>query len=55
MSSTKTCAGCSSPSGSFAAKYSGVAIKLCATCAARLLAGESKSDVIKTISLKEVA
>jgi hypothetical protein len=55
MSSTKKCAGCSSPSDSFAAAFNGVAITLCADCASRLLAGESKSDVIKTISLKEVA
>jgi hypothetical protein len=47
MSSTKTCAGCSSPSDSFAAKYSGVAIKLCADCASRLLSSESKETVIK--------
>jgi hypothetical protein len=55
MTTNTTCAGCSSPSGSFAATHNQVVITLCADCASRLLAGESKSDVIKTISLKEVA
>jgi hypothetical protein len=49
------CAGCTSPAGPFAATVNGMAMPLCAACAARLTTGESKSDVIKTISLKEVA
>jgi hypothetical protein len=53
--STTQCAGCTSPAGPFTCAVNGVLVRLCAKCAARLTAGESKSEIIKTIKLKEVA
>ena len=55
MTTNTTCAGCSSPSDSFAAAFNGVAITLCADCASRLLAGESKGDVIKSVNKSQEA
>jgi hypothetical protein len=53
--STTQCAGCTSPSGPFACTVNSVLVRLCAECAARLTAGESKTDVVKTIKFKENA
>jgi hypothetical protein len=50
--STSNCAGCSGIAGPFAVTVNGMAMPLCAECAARLLAGESKTDVVKTIKFK---
>jgi hypothetical protein len=47
MSSIKTCAGCTSPAGPFAATVNNVLVRLCTECAARLLRGESKREVVK--------
>lgn len=55
MSGINTCAGCASPSGPFAASFNAVAIKLCSSCASRLLKGESKDSVIKTTMKREAA
>jgi hypothetical protein len=51
--STTNCAGCTSPSGPFTCAVNGVLVRLCAECAARLTAGESKADVIRTTTDKQ--
>lgn len=53
--STTICAGCASSSGPFTCVYNGIAVLLCSTCADRLLGGESKSTIIKTIQKREAA
>jgi hypothetical protein len=55
MTANTTCAGCTNPAGPFACAVNGMAMPLCAECAARLMKGESKNDVVKTIKFKENA
>jgi hypothetical protein len=55
MTANTTCAGCTNPAGPFACTVGGIHLSLCSTCAARLLVGEKKNDVIKTIKFKEAA
>jgi hypothetical protein len=50
--STSNCAGCSGIAGPFACAVNGMAMPLCAECAARLTTGEPKGDVIKTNNQK---
>lgn len=45
------CIGCSDPPGPFFCIVGNVQVQLCASCAARLLAGESKGDVIKSTNI----
>jgi hypothetical protein len=50
MSAGHTCAGCAAPTQSFDCVVAGVRVQLCAQCAGRLLAGEARRDVIKSVS-----
>ena len=54
MSRRDPCAGCGEPAEAFAASFNGRAIQLCSKCAARLAAGESKRDVIRSEHIAEV-
>jgi hypothetical protein len=55
MTTNTTCAGCTSPSGPFTCAVNGVAMPLCADCASRLLSGESKETVIKSVNKSQEA
>ena len=55
MTANTPCAGCTNPAGPFACAVNGMAMPLCAECAARLTTGESKESVIQTKQIKEVA
>jgi hypothetical protein len=49
------CTGCPGIAGPFATTVNGMAMPLCAECAARLTTGEPKGDVIKTTIQKRAA
>jgi hypothetical protein len=53
MTANTTCAGCTNPAGPFACAVNGIHMSLCSTCAARLMKGESKADVIRTTTDKQ--
>ena len=48
MSPAPACAACANPAGPFDCVHHGQPIRLCSTCAERLLAGESKAAVLHT-------
>jgi hypothetical protein len=56
MNAGHACAGCTAPAQSFDCVVAGNRVRLCARCAGRLLAGESKGAVIRSVNkMKEAA